>query len=234
MPTGDGRHPPQRSARRPPSGSTAIVGQRALGGRGIAPGTAAPQVFERVPLIEPVKAVHQIGLLSGQLAIRASASRVWRRGRSCSTRVCTWASSASESRPSSSPSWAEASASAAGFSTDTPEDVENFSGCLQPARRSRGSSARRARRLTMGSPPCWIISAIVPQDGEKEKGGGTLNASRRHSVSAGPEIPARPGGKPVRAPAGAPAAGRATERTRRPPACRVEGGDRAPRRPRSG
>ena len=230
---------------------------------------------------------------------RFSPSRAWRRGRSCSTRVCTWASSASESRPSSSPSWAEASASAAGFSTDTPEDVENFSGCLQPARRSRGSSARRARRLTMGSPPCWIISAIVPQDGEKEKGGGTLNASRRHrlsinplsegfggkdsvkenrqgclsrpikrllstflkcskvqqlvertfstswgggtlnasrrhSVSAGPEIPARPGGKPVRAPAGAPAAGRATERTRRPPAYRAEGGDRAPRRPRSG
>ena len=44
-----------------------IVGQRALGGRGIAPGPAAPQVFERVPLIEPVEAVHQIGLLSGQL-----------------------------------------------------------------------------------------------------------------------------------------------------------------------
>ncbi|UYJ49193.1 MAG: hypothetical protein OGM82_14915 [Flavonifractor plautii] len=40
--------------------------------------------------------------------------------------------------------------------------------------------------MTMGSPPCWIISAIVPQDGEKEKGGGTLNASRRHRLSINP------------------------------------------------
>ena len=39
--------------------------------------------------------------------------------------------------------------------------------------------------MTMGSPPCWIISAIVPQDGE-EKGGGTLNASRRHRLSINP------------------------------------------------
>ena len=104
MPTGNGRYPPQRSAggRRPAPRHSRPAGARR---ERHSPRTRRPQVFERVPLIEPVEAVHQIGLLSGQPP-PIFPSRAWRRGRSCSTRVCTWASSASESRPSSSPSWA--------------------------------------------------------------------------------------------------------------------------------
>lgn len=41
----------------------------------------------------------------------------------------------------------------------------------------QGEQRQEGAALDHGSPPCWIISAIVPQESEKEKGGGTLNAS---------------------------------------------------------
>ena len=143
MPTGTVEHPPRGQ----PEAAVQLHGMnRPAGARreGIAPGPAAPQVFERVPLIEPVRRSTRLassvdnchrasppclaqggavpkGMYMGQLRLGEQAVQAPKLGGGQHT-------------------------SAAGFSTDTPEDVENFSGCLQPARRSRGGGARRARR----------------------------------------------------------------------------------------